>query len=362
MSLKSNEKISLTMQSKERLSENRYRLTLDEEALLFKYRESRSLLEKDCAQAGIDVQDVKHFWYKSKLFSIFAKPQEKSIDDIKSIIIKDLQKYSPKFKAIVRKPVRDPHLLMISLADVHIGKLAKACETGSEYNVKIAIDRVREGVEGLLQRSSGFNINQILLIIGNDILHTDSVNGTTTAGTFQNTDGMWHENFLKAKDLIVEVIEKLLPIANVHVLHNQSNHDFMSGFFLCQCVLAHFRKCKNVTFDSSPAPRKAFVYGENLIGSTHGDGIKEDLLPGLLAQEFPKEWSSCSYRYIFKHHVHHSNKKDYIGVTLQTLRSTSGTDSWHAKAGYTGVPIALEAFLYHPGLGQIAQFSYLFKK
>jgi hypothetical protein len=362
MSLKSNEKNAIANQSKEPLSEARYRLTLDEEALLFKYRESRTLLEKDCASAGIDPKDVKHFWYKSKLFSIFAKPKEKSIDDIKAIIIKDLQKYSPKLKTIVRKPIKDPHLLMISLADVHIGKLTKACETGAEYNVKIAVDRVKEGIEGLLQRSSGFNINKILLIIGNDILHTDTMNSTTTNGTHQNSDGMWHENFLKAKDLIVEVIEKLLPVADIHVIHNQSNHDFMSGFFLCQCVLAHFRHSKNVTFDSSPAPRKAFMYGTNLIGSTHGDGINPDLLPGLLAQEFSKEWSLCKHRYIFKHHVHHSTKKDYIGVTLQTLRSTSSTDSWHTKSGYTGVPIALEAFLHHPKLGQTAQFSYLFNK
>jgi len=341
---------------------NSYRLTADEETVLFKYRESRSALEKECTEKGIDVNSVKHYWYKSEMFSIFAKPGSVSIDDIKKTIIKDLQKYSPTFKSIVRKPIKDPHLLLISLADVHIGKLCMALEAGSDYNVEIAIKRVREGVEGLLQRSSCYNINKILLVIGNDILHTDNLNSSTTAGTPQNTDGLWHSNFLKAKDLLVEIIEKLTSVANVHVIHNQSNHDYMSGWFLAQCVMTHFRKCKNITFDVSPKHRKAFVYGNNLISSTHGDGIKEDLLPNLLAQEFPKEWSECMHRYIFKHHVHHRTSKDYIGVTIQTLRSTSGTDAWHAKAGYTGVPIALEAFLHHPILGQTAQFSYLFSK
>jgi hypothetical protein len=341
---------------------NSYRLSPDEETVILKYRNSYNALEKECKEKGIDSKTVKHYWYKSELFSIFAKPGEISIDAMKEEIIKDLSKYSPKFKAIKRKVTKDPHCLVISLADIHIGKLCSAAGTGSEYNVKIAIERAKEGVLGLIQRSSCYNINKILFIIGNDILHTDTTHGTTTGGTFQNTDGMWHDNFIKAKDLLVELTEYLLTIADVHVLHNQSNHDTMSGFFLCQCVLAHFRKCKNVTFDSSSRPRKAFVYGKNLIGSTHGDSIKEDLLPGLLAQEFSGEWAMCPHRYIFKHHFHHRTSKDYIGVTVQTLRSSSGTDEWHAKCGYSGVPIALEAFLHHPLLGQTAQFSYLFSK
>lgn len=361
MSIKSNEKNAVTQQSKERLSENRYRLTLDEEALLFKYRESRTLLEKDCQQAGIDVADVKHFWYKSKLFSIFAKPQEKSIDDIKAIIIKDLQKYSPKFKAIVRKPVKDPHCLVIDICDIHIGKLATAYETGEDYNVDIAIKRVHEGVEGLLQRASGFNINKIVCIIGNDILHTEGNTGATTGNTRQSVDGNWDVNFLKAKDLIVSVIEKLMLICDIRVVHNMSNHDFCSGFFLAQTIEAYFRKSKNVTFDTTTRYRKAFVYGKNLIGTTHGDAGKENQLPVLLAQEFPQEWAQTEHRYVYTHHVHHKSSKDYIGATVESSRSVSSTDSWHHRSQYQHAPKAIEAYLHSFELGQVARFTYIFK-
>ena len=61
----------------------RYRLTDDEEALLMKYRTQKSKLEDECNAAGIDPKEVKHYWYKSEMFSIFAKPKEKSLQDLK---------------------------------------------------------------------------------------------------------------------------------------------------------------------------------------------------------------------------------------------------------------------------------------
>ena len=61
----------------------RYRLTDEEEQVLFNFREQKNLIEKECQQAGIDVNDVKHYWYKSKVFSMFVKQQGKSIEDLK---------------------------------------------------------------------------------------------------------------------------------------------------------------------------------------------------------------------------------------------------------------------------------------
>jgi len=347
-------------QAKSPNSANQYRLTADEETVLFKYRESRSALEKECAEKGIDEKSVKHYWYKSEMFSIFAKPGQISIGEIKKDIIKDLNKYSPKFKTIVRKPTKEGHCLVIDIADLHIGKLASAVETGDPYNSDIAVQRAKEGVESLLKLSSGTKLDKIVLIIGNDILHTDSSKSTTTAGTFQNTDGIWHDNVIKAKNLFVEIIEKLTSVCDVHIVHNMSNHDYMSGWFLAQIIYAHFRLCKNITFDVSPSYRKAFVYGKNLIGSTHGDGSKHELLNGLLAQEFPHLWAATTHRYIYTHHTHHKTSKDYIGVTVETVRSASSTDSWHHINGYQHAPKAIEAFLHHKERGQVARFTHTF--
>ncbi len=82
-----------------------------------------------------------------------------------------------------------------------------------------------------------------------------------------------------------------VSLADVHFVFNPSNHDYTHGFFLADCIKTHFRQASNITFDCSLSHRKAFRYGENLIGTTHGDGAKQQDLPLLLATEFPMDWS-----------------------------------------------------------------------
>ena len=64
--------------------EKRYRLKEDEWNLIDEYRtdkKAKSLLADECNEVGIDVNSVSHYWYKSKKFSIFAKPNEYTRDE-----------------------------------------------------------------------------------------------------------------------------------------------------------------------------------------------------------------------------------------------------------------------------------------
>jgi hypothetical protein len=162
-----------------------------------------------------------------------------------------------------------------------------------------------------------------------------------------------------AKNLYIELLEKLVSFADVEVVYNPSNHDLTHGFFLMQLIEAHFSK-STIIFNVDLKHRKAFKYGNNLIGTTHGDGAKTEHLPLLLATEFPVLWSETKHRYIYSHHVHHKTSKDMIGCTFETLRSPSGSDSWHHKNGYTGVPKAVEGYVHHKEFGQIARLTHIF--
>lgn len=318
-------------------------------------------LVEEAERVGFDPTDNNHYWYKSKFISAFNKPKKISYEEVAADVIKDMINYSPSYPEAVRiKKITDPHLFVIDAADVHIGKRATNYETGEEYNSEIAVERVLTGVRGLLDKAQNFPKDKILLIIGNDILHTDSPKRTTTSGTPQDTDGMWYENFLTAKKLYVDVIEMLMGIADVHVVYNPSNHDYTHGFFLAQVIETWFMNSKNVTFDTSISHRKYYKYGKCLIGTTHGDGAKNQDLPLLMANEVPKEWGSTIHRYLYTHHIHHKTLKDYVGVTVESLRSPSSADSWHHRNGYQHNPKAVEGFIHHPKDGQIAKFSHIF--
>ena len=342
--------------------QTRFRLQDDEIEILNSYR----AIKLESNGLGLDDKDVKHGWLKSKNASLFFKnpnfkeQEEQNYENIRASILDEIRVYAPQYPTITRTPSKDGHLLVIDPADIHIGKLCDAFETGEEYNNQIAVQRVLEGVQGILDKSSGFHIDKILFIGGNDILHIDTPRRTTTSGTPQDTDGMWYSNFLIAKKLYVEILEKLIGVADVHFTFNPSNHDYTHGFFLADVIQTWFKDCKNISFDCSIAHRKAFKYGKNLIGTTHGDGAKHQDLPLLMATEFPVEWSETKHRYVYTHHVHHKTSKDYIGVTVESLRSPSGTDSWHSRNGYQHSPKAVEGFIHHKEFGQCCRITHIF--
>ena len=339
---------------------NRYRLKPDEEEILFKYRGIKQEAEKQ----GIDVETVKHGWFKSDNSSLFVKNpayKDQAIRDLEQLKEGLIKWVNSESKTVKKNPKRKgENLLLIDPADVHIGKLCRAFETGEEYNQQIAVQRVHEGVQGILNNARGWDIEKIVFIGGNDILHIDTPKRTTTSGTPQDTDGMWYDNFMIGCRLYQELIEQLTEIAPVHFIYNPSNHDYTNGFFLAQLIEAYFMKNSNVTFDVTIKHRKYFQYGNNLIGTTHGDGAKWDLLNGLMANEAPKMWSETKHRYFYIHHLHHKTGKDLIGCTVEALRSPSGTDSWHHRNGYTGVPKAIEGYIHNKEYGQVARLSHLF--
>ncbi len=341
---------------------NRPRLQNDEYEIIKEYR----AFKKASEEQGLDPQSVKHGWFKTKSTSLFSKnpgyktPEQINWDILKKDLLADIQRYAPKFPELKREVKKESYMLVADPADIHIGKLSSAFQSGDAYNNQVAVKRVKEGVNGLLNKSDSFHKDKILFIGGNDILHIDSPKRQTTSGTDQDTDGMWFDNFMIAKQLYVDVLEQLLSVADVHFTFNPSNHDYTHGFFLAQLIQTYFKDCKNITFDCSIAHRKGFRYHNNLVGTTHGDGAKQDMLPILMAQEFPIEWSKTKHRYVYTHHVHHKTSKDYPGITIESLRSPSGTDSWHHNKGFQHAPKAVEGFVHSKEHGQIARLTHIF--
>lgn len=355
-----------------RLSEEEVEMVYENRAESTTNTNGNTALDINLAERGInkkDVVSVKHWQSASGefRFSIVTKEDiTANENDILKTVSSFIENHSPHYPSIKRKIKLNNHLLVINPADIHIGKYANHLETGDGYNVEIACERVLEGLQGLIDKSKGFEVDRVLFCIGNDILHIDNVYNTTTAGTNQDVDGKWWEHFEIALALYVKCVEILREIAPVDVIHSMSNHDYQSGFHLAHALKSWFRNDSEVTFDISVAHRKYYKYGKNLIGLEHGDGAKMANLPLTMAQERPLLWSETTHRYWYLHHLHHKVKhkwldaKDFIGVTVEYMRSPSGTDSWHSRKGYVGVPRAVEGFLHEKDSGQVARLVHYF--
>jgi len=361
----------------EKLKGKRLRLSAEEVELINEFRgdnleniNGNTALDIHLKERGIDKKDVvsvKHWQSMSGdlRFSIVTKEDfGLSENQIFKKINNFIEEYSPTYTTI--KHTKGNHLLVINPADIHIGKYANELETGEQYDCETAVVRVLEGIEGLIQKSKGFDIDRVLFCVGNDVLHIDNVYNTTTKGTHQDTDGKWWEHYEIALMLYVKCIETLRQIAPVDVIHSMSNHDYQSGFHLAHTLKSWFRKTDDVSFDITVANRKYYKYGNNLIGLEHGDGAKMDKLPLLMAQEKPEMWSKSKFRYWYLHHIHHKVKhkwldaKDYIGVTVEYMRSPSSADSWHSRKGFCGAYKACEAFVHDKESGQVARLTHYF--
>ncbi len=326
-------------------------------------------LDKHLAERGIDKKDVvsvKHWQnFAGELrFSVVTKSSPVDEKNIFDNVLKLIEDNAPEYPKINHK--QGNHLLVINPADIHIGKYANKRETGEEYSMDTAIERVLMGVSGLINKAKGFDIDRVLFCVVNDVLHIDNVYNTTTKGTHQDTDGKWWEHYEVALQVYVQCVEMLREIAPVDCVHSMSNHDYQSGFHLAHALKSWFRNTKDVTVDCGVSYRKYYIYGSNLIGLEHGDGAKMDKLPLLMAQEKPNEWSNTTHRYWYLHHMHHKVKhkwldaKDYIGVTVEYMRSPSSSDSWHHRKGFCGVQKAVEGFLHDKESGQVARLTHFF--
>ena len=323
-----------------------------------------------CENVGVEPVNAPMIWLKTKGESVrvdnplYVKPEAKKVmDDVKIMhekFILDVKKYSFKYPKFKRENIKDAHCLVFDPSDIHIGKICSSFETGEEYNSQIAVKRVRDGLRGIIQKASGYQIDKVIFITGNDILHVDNAKSSTTSLTSQDTDGMWYDNFMMAKKLLVDCIEKLLTIADVEVVFNPSNHDFTHGFMLLDSISSWFHNCKQITFNNNMSHRKYTVYGNNLIGTTHMDGAKVDKLHGLMAEEASQFWHQCKHRYIYGHHIHHKTSKDVFSVCIETLRSPSGTDGWHHRKGFQHSPKAIEGFIHHKTQGKVASLLHIF--
>jgi hypothetical protein len=312
---------------------------------------------------GISPENVDTVWDKSKEYSVCTRYGGNPTTEEMISLYRDTIEKDYGYLKQVKPKLSKGNLLVVDPADVHLGKLASF--EGHKYNIDIAMHCAREGVQGIINMSKSFNISQIVFVIGNDVLHIDNPKRTTTAGTPQDTDGMWWDMYNAGTVLYREIVGWLKEIAPVHVIHCPANHANVLEYALAVNTNAHYNDDKDVTFDINMNHRKYFKWGKTLLGFSHGDGAKLNNYPQLMADE-SKMWDSTKYRYFLLHHLHHHKKvnwnsgEDHIGCTVQYLRSPSQPDRWHHDNGYVGVKRAVEGFVYTQEYGQCASFTHNF--
>lgn len=326
------------------------------------YYERRQLLEAECIAAGIPIDTVNYYWYKSEMFSINAKNPRPTKEDMLQEFSEIIESKSPyRFKTpksvkgnmrIKEGPLSEPHLFFLPLTDIHIDKFHDPAQ--NQY------ERLFDGIHGILQKISGYNIDQIVIWISSDFLNSEGSSRRTTAGTEQVNSMPWYKAYPYAIKFYTQLIDLLMIKAPVHCIYIRDNHSEATGFYLADALSRWYRKTKHVTFDLGVEYRKAYKYHDVLLGSAHGHGPKKQKFCQLLAAEYYELWGKTKFRYMNIGHEHRHYSEDYPGCRLRVLSSPSEPDNWHDMKGFTGNMVSIQGLLYSSADGTEAVIPHNF--
>jgi hypothetical protein len=299
--------------------------------------------------------------YHMELRLIRKEEEIKARDAIENMI-QEAKKFSPKYPTIHYIKHKDGMLYEIAMPDIHFGRLTWHEESGEDYDIKIADRIVKSVLSNLLQYTKNFEIDRILLPLGNDIFNTNNKDNTTVRGTPQQEDTRWQKTFRAGRRLATEMIDACTSIAPTDVLFIPGNHDEERVYYLGDALDCWYHNNKNVHIDNMAKSRKYYDYGKVLLGFTHGSGEMTKKLPNLMQFEVPQLWGNSLYREWHTGDKHH--KMDFVlevdeqvGIVIRVLRSLVPADAWTFNHGFVGARRAAEAFLWHPENGLIAQFT-----
>lgn len=246
------------------------------------------------------------------------------------------------------------NLLMVNIFDVHLGKLAWGPELhGDSYDLSIAEETFKKAVIDLVDQTKHLKFEKVLFPYGNDFVHVDNQNNSTTKGTLVDTDSRQQKIFMVAWKLLVWAIDYLSQIAPVEAIGIPGNHDYQSTFYIGEILSAWYKDNKYVTIDNAPTSRKYKQWGNVMLMCTHGDGVKNEKLPFIMAQEDKKIWGNTLFRDIHVGHLHHRKAIDFktvdeqFGVVIWQNSSISATDKWHSQGGFVGNSRCAHAFVYN---------------
>jgi hypothetical protein len=255
--------------------------------------------------------------------------------------------------------ITSPYALQINIFDLHVGKLAWAPETGhASYDSRIARKLFGTALEALIARTSGNTFSKIVLPLGNDLFNTDNTVGTTTAGTPQSTDSRYHKTFLTVRQMMTWACERLAMLAPVEVVIVPGNHDKLAAWHLGDSLDCMFHDRTDIRVDNEPTPRKYIEHGKVMLCFTHGDKVKRENYPLLMATERPEMFGRTRYRECHTGHFHQVKLQEHNGVRVRICPALCPPDAWHAEGGFTGQQRAAEAYVWHADEGLVGMAMY----
>lgn len=309
------------------------KLNIDEDICREALREARLIVNQEEESSNSNLvlkarwQNAGGEWLESYK-AVSDEDTTKELKELKASLISDLKSLAKADKKVNEvEDIATSYALEVNLPDFHFGKLDGS---SIEEQASLYVNSIKE----IINKTSSYSISRIILPIGNDVLNSEGMRKSTTRGTPQEDNADWKDTFRVAWLSIVESINLLVEIAPVQVVTVLGNHDFERSFYLGELLSALYSLNENVDVINNGEERNYIVFGKNLLGYTHGDKIKPQDLPLIMATEVPVEFAGSAARSWRLGHLHKHMQDEYRGIEVEFLPALCGSDEWHKAMGY----------------------------
>jgi hypothetical protein len=248
-------------------------------------------------------------------------------------------------------------LTIYPVGDHHLGLYAWAEEAGENYDLHIGEDLLRTTMASLVA-SAPKSETGVILNLG-DFFHSDTnANRTPKSGNQLDVDSRYAKILRVGVDLIIHCVQLALQKhKQVIVRCLPGNHDPYAAIALATGLACFFSGNKRVQVDTDPSAFWMMRFGKVLLTSTHGDNIKSEDMPGVVAARWAKEWGETEYRYGYLGHIHKKTTGgEKNGLIWETFQTLSPKDEWGYRMGFASGR-SMVAITHHRDLGEILRHT-----
>lgn len=271
---------------------------------------------------------VTQQWVKTRLDDDMREAMVREVIATMSSEVRPFQLITPPKRTI------DELLNVIPIGDPHHGLYAWALESGDDFDNDIARQLTLGAVDRLM--ASAPDAETCIILPLGDVFHANDQSNVTPGHKHQlDVDS----RFVKVLGIGIEtyrhaVIRALQKHSRVIVRFVPGNHDPQAIWALAFTIQAFFADNPRVTVDLSPSKFWFYKFGKVLLGATHGDTVKHEGLPGVMACDRAEDWGQTKHRYWYTGHVHNQTVKEFPGVICESFRTLAAKDAYAAGHGY----------------------------
>jgi hypothetical protein len=252
--------------------------------------------------------------------------------------------------------ISDDLCVAYCIGDAHLGLYSWGEETGANFDLDIAKRDLMLAVDRLIAAvpPSG----ECLVVQLGDFYHMDdSRNVTPKSGNRLDVDSRFAKVIRVGITLMRYTIDRALERhGKVRVRNVAGNHDPHANITLTEALKGYYLNEPRVIIEDSPRPFWVYRFGSCLVGITHGDGVKTEDMPGVLAVDAQADWGQCEFRYCWHGHIHSKKVIEKLGVIVESFRTLAGKDAWHTEQGYRPGR-EMQAIVLHKKFGEIERHT-----